>query len=34
MLNYKKIIMGVFYEVAYVGVFVVLLYALNMVIAR
>lgn len=34
MLNYKNIIKGVFSEVAYVGIFIVMLYALNMIIAR
>jgi len=34
MLDYKKIIKGVFSEITYVGVFIVILYAVNMVIAR
>lgn len=34
MLNYKNIIKGVFSEIVYVSFFIVLLYALNMVIAR
>lgn len=34
MLDYKKIIKGVFSEVTYVGIFIVILYGLNMVITR
>lgn len=34
MLDYKKIIKGVFSEITYVAIFIVILYALNIIIAR
>lgn len=34
MLDYKKIIRGVFSEIIYVGIFIGMLYTLNTIIAR